>query len=68
MLKYGISVKNFTCPDCGQFSDEVSQITDNIMDDSIMVACCDSEFWAYDLKEMGFEVLETIHGGTPAIW
>ena len=60
-LKYELSVNNFNCPECGAFSDEVSQITENIMDDSINVMCCDTEFWKYDLEQLGFIVKEIIH-------
>lgn len=60
-LKYEIKVKDFTCPECGEFSDEISQITENIMDDSIDAICCDTEFWKYDLEELGYEVEERIY-------
>ena len=60
-LKYELSVKDFTCPECGEFSDEVAEITENIMDDFITVACCDTEFWKFDLEQEGFQVREVIH-------
>ena len=60
-LKYEITVKDFTCPECGEFSDEISQITENIMDDSIDAICCDTEFWKYDLEQLGYNVTEVIH-------
>ena len=67
-LRYGLSVKNFTCPNCGEFSDEISEVSDSILDDTISALCCDSEFWNYDLRELGFDVIETIYGGEPAVW
>lgn len=60
-LKYELTVKGFTCDECGEFSDEISQITENIMDDSITAICCNTEYWKYDLEELGYEVEERIY-------
>ena len=60
-LKYELSVKDFTCLECGEFSDEISQITENIMDDTITAMCCDTEFWKFDLEQEGYQVREVIH-------
>ena len=60
-LKYELSVRNFTCPECGEYSDEIYQINEDIMDDSLSVICCDSEFWKYDLEQLGYTVTEVIH-------
>jgi hypothetical protein len=57
-----------TCPNCGEFSDEISEVSDSILDDTISTLCCDTEFWNYDLRELGFDVIETIYGGEPAVW
>lgn len=60
-LRYELTVKDFTCPECGEYSDEISQITENIMDDSITALCCDTELWRYDLEVEGYNVTEVIH-------
>jgi len=59
-LKYSLTVKNFTCEECGEFSDEISIVSSSIMNDSITALCCDSEYWNYDLTQLGYEVIEEV--------
>ena len=59
-LKYNLTVKNFTCEECGEFSDEISISSSNIMNDSITALCCDTEYWHYDLTQLGYEVIEEV--------
>ena len=60
-LKYELSVKNFTCVECGEFSDEISIISSDIMNESINAMCCDTEYWQYDLTQLGYDVIEQVH-------
>ena len=60
-LKYELSVKNFTCDECGEFSDELSTISESILDTTITASCCDTEYWQYDLEQLGYNVTEVIH-------
>ena len=60
-LKYELTVKNFTCDECGAFSDEITNITTDIMDTTITALCCDTEYWQYDLEQLGYNVTEVIH-------
>ncbi len=60
-LKYEYTVKNFTCDECGEFSDELSSITENFSDTTITALCCDTEYWQYDLAQLGYDVIEVIH-------
>lgn len=60
-LTYEINVRDFTCPNCGEFSDEISRTSADIMDDTITALCCDSEFWLSDLEDEGFNVREITH-------
>lgn len=59
-LKYEYTVKDFTCLECGEFSDEISNITSDIEDTTITALCCDTEYWVYDLQVEGFRVEEVI--------
>lgn len=59
-LKYEYTVRNFTCEECGEFSDELSNITDEFMDTTITALCCDTEYWVYDLNQLGYQVEEVI--------
>lgn len=59
-LKYSLTVKNFTCDECGEFSDELSNVTSDIMDTTITALCCDTEYWVYDLNQLGYEVIEEV--------
>ena len=59
-LKYEYTVKNFTCDECGEFSDELSNITTDISDTTITALCCDTEYWVYDLSQLGYQVEEVI--------
>ena len=59
-LVYNLTVKNFTCEECGEFSDEISISSSNIMNDSITALCCDTEYWHYDLTQLGYEVIEEV--------
>lgn len=67
-LRYEYTVKDFTCLECGEFSDEVTNMTSDFEDTTITALCCDTEFWLYDLQMEGFEVIEKVHGGEPAVW
>ena len=60
-LKYSLTVKNFTCDECGAFSDELSNVTSDITDTTITALCCDTEYWVYDLNQLGYEVEEVIY-------
>lgn len=60
-LKYELTVKNFTCDECGAFSDEISNITTDIHDTTITALCCETEYWQYDLEQLGYTVTEVIH-------
>lgn len=60
-LKYEFAVKNFTCPNCEQFSDEISSITESFSDTTITALCCDTEFWQFDLAELGYDVIENTY-------
>jgi len=60
-LKYSLTVKDFTCEECGEFSDEISRTSADIMDSTITALCCDSEYWVYDLNQSGYDVIEVIH-------
>lgn len=60
-LKYELSVKNFTCDECGEFSDEISIISSDIMNESITAMCCDTEYYQYDLTQLGYDVIEEVH-------
>lgn len=60
-LLYEINVRDFTCPECGEFSDEIYSMSSDIMDESLSTICCDSEFWKYDLIQLGYNVTEVIH-------
>ena len=59
-LKYELTVKNFTCDECGEFSDELSSVSESILDTTITALCCDTEYWVYDLNQLGYEVEEVI--------
>ena len=59
-LKYNLTVKDFTCVECGEFSDEISISSASIMNDSITALCCDTEYWNYDLTQLGYEVIEEV--------
>lgn len=60
-LKYSLTVKDFTCLECGEFSDEISNVTSDITDTTITALCCDTEYWVYDLQVEGFKVEEVIY-------
>jgi len=60
-LKYSLTVKDFTCLECGEFSDEISNVTSDITDTTITALCCDTEYWVYDLQVEGFNVEEVIY-------
>jgi len=59
-LQYEYTVKNFTCDECGEFSDELSNITSDIEDTTITALCCDTVYWVYDLNQLGYEVIEGV--------
>ena len=60
-LKYEILVKDFTCPECAGFSDEYSEISDNLDKSYIHCPDCEEELWLYDLLMEGQKVSEVYH-------